>query len=262
MTCCGPIMGADVGATKVAQWNFLGGTTTLPPGDGMIAPLVTGTATARVVGNNDILDACPRLGCVSAAAIDSVAGPRSNVLFAATGLDVGGTGAGRYRGAGYKWFARVAISDAVLNTEARMFLGMRNNIAVPTAVSPPTITTSCGFYCDNGDTTLHFFTRDSIGNNQTFDLGASFPVNVTGRDAFWDLQIEIRPGQTQTGNPAEVRWRAERLQTGHTAQGIVTGVGSVPLGVFHAPQLWRATGPVNAAAVGLDVALVRVATQL
>jgi len=250
-----------LGAQKLGQWNFQAGGSTAPPADGLPGLTAQGTATTRIITiTGDVLTQSRRIGYVSAAVIDSVAGVRSAAVQVANAPTV--AGAGRYGGGGWTLFMQAAISDPALNPEARMFMGMQDVVTAAVAVDPATLTSVLGFGCDNGDTTLHFYSNDAAGLATDTDLGASFPVTPlaggSGRDLFWRMMISCAAGQP--AGAIVYNWAIERVQTGHLASGTVIANGPTQLAM--APRLWRATGPVNAAAVALDVGILRLGSQL
>lgn len=259
MSCCcgGAEPGATSGATKQTQWNFQGGTAPAPLAEGMVAPTIVGTATTRVVSNASPHMASLRSGYVSAVAANAMASLRNTILICQCGIVTPGTG--RFRGAGWRWMAQWAISDAVLNPEARMFVGLIGSIAAPTAVDPATLLNKVGFGCDQGNTELQAYANGAAGS-QVVTLGPNFPCNVTsiaGSQSWWRAFIYCAPGQTAN---MVYQWQIERLATGHVASGVWTGAGvngtPGPTQVL-TPQLWRSTGPANTAAVGIDVSMVR-----
>jgi hypothetical protein len=256
--CQAAPLAASFGSGQMSYWSWIPGVATVPLADGIPAPTATGTLTLRALGSADLLTSTRRAAYVSAAAINSVAGPRSATLHVQSGLITPGTG--RFKGAGWLSLWQAAISDAVLNTEASMFLGLRNSVVAPTTVDPTTIQ-GYGFGCKQGQTTLHVYSRDAAGNSIDIDLGGNFPTNVVGVDAFWRFQLLCPPGQS--GANAEVHWAVERLNTGHQASGVIAAAaGSLSALAALTPNAHRSTGPVNAAAVGIDFTWWRFQTQL
>jgi len=256
MTCAGGgPLSASFGASEVTYWSWIAGATTVPLADGIPAPTTVGTATARALAATDILTGTRRSAYVSAAAINSLLSFRSNVFHLQSGLVT--PGGGRFKGAGWKTLWQMAISDAVLNTEAQMFVGLRNSTAAPTIVNPNTIQ-GYGFGHGIGENTLKFYSRDAAGNSVVVDTG--LPI-TTGADAFWRCGLQCDPGQGAAAN-AVVRWMVEQLNTGLQASGVVQGAGSLSPLAQLTPSGHRNTGTVNAAAVALDMTWWRFETQL
>lgn len=256
MTCAGGgPFATSFGATQTSYWSWIAGAATVPLADGIPAPTTVGTATARALASTDLLTSTRRGSYVSAAAINSLVSFRSNVLHLQSGLIT--PGAGRFKGGGWKTLWEMAISDAILNTEAQMFVGFRNTVAAPTIVNPNTIQ-GYGFGHHIGEATLKFYSRDAAGNSIVVDTG--LPI-ATGVNGFWRCQLTCPPGQGAAAN-AEVTWAVEQLQTGLQASGVVNGLGSLsPLAAL-TPSGHRNTGTVNANAVAVDLTWWRFETQL
>jgi len=268
MTCCGCAAGgagASMSAIRVAEWNPLPGSTTAPLADGVQAPTAAGTATIRAINNNTLGESARRIGYVSAAAINSVAGVHANVANLTTGRGVAPLPTGRFPFDGFKALFQWSISDAVLNGEARMFVGLTGSVAGSTAVDPTTVANMVGFGCDTGETTLHAYARDNVGNIIDLDLGVNFPVNAPagglatsmGNLSFWRALIECPAGQV--AGAFEFRWRVESMFNGFRANGTHV-LNAWTIGQTLTPRLWRSTGPANAAAVGIDLHMMRLQT--
>jgi len=254
-------MGASMGADRIGEWNPQPGAVTVPLSNGLTGPTTTGTATARTVssGGLGLQEAVRRIGAVSAAAINSVGGFHSAQFPTVTAIATPGTG--RFPGGGFKALFEVGISDAAINAEAKMFFGMASAVGAPTAVDPKTLSRIVGFGMTSGQTTLRAMCTDNVGGVQEVDLGANFPVNALASEGFWRAVIVCPVGQLIANNMV-FNWTIERLKTGHVASGTFTGPVAPIGGTQMAPRLWRSTGPAVATAVGIDLCLVRVETQL
>jgi hypothetical protein len=258
MTCCGgggaSPTSLSTNATRVLMWNPAPNLATAPIVDGLSAGL-TGTGTARAVAvGGAMLQTAARLGLVSAAAVDSVAGIRATNVAIVGGLAAQPTGRFKVQ----RWRAQLdfGISDAVLNANARMFVGVQQGVAAPVAVDPKTLVNAVGVGHNSGDGTLHLYATDAAGAIQVDqDLGFTFPIAL---NAFFRVVI------TNAGNATAgvMPWAAavENLQTGARFSTIVQPVGPSAIATYGI-RAWRSTGAADAAAVGIDIGACSIATD-
>jgi hypothetical protein len=259
MTCCKYNGGAALNADRVGQWNPIPGVNTAPLSDGVNGPTATGTATARTIAGNPatLLASARRIGYVSAAAINSVGGARAGQQVMING---GTQPAGPTKIARWKLMFTFGISDAVLNGEARMFVGATASAVAPTAVDPATLNQAIGFGVDANETTMRFYAADAGANRQEIDLGAGFPVNTAAAAArLYRILIACRAGAT--ANPVTYDWAIENMDTGVRAAGVVDTLAGPQFNQPMSPLLWRATGPVSALATGIDLVHMRLETD-
>lgn len=263
MTCCGGgglnISGNEI---RVLQWNPTPNAAGAPLADGVPSPTATGTATARAIANppGNYLQTWTRIGYVSAAVIDSVAGARPT-QFTNTNGNFTPT-SDRFRPGRWSGLLDFGISDAFLNPEARMFVGWQGSIAAPTAVDPATLTDMIGIGHDNGETNLRFYSRDNAGATNEIDLGAGFPVTV---GEVYRLLVRCDATQPPGAGSQDFTWRVIRASNGVEVSGRagpVVGTVAPRIDRLMAPRLWRATGPTNAAAVGIDLLWMKMKVAL
>jgi hypothetical protein len=261
MSCCcqGAELGASLAAERVAEWEFIGNSTSISA-HGLPAPVPSGTPTLRTIAATDLLVSTRRLGYVSAALVNSIAGARTGIFNAQNGITT--PGAGRFPGAGWRFMAEWAITDAVINPEAITSIGMVGGTGAPAVADPTAVSNSIGVGQRSGDTTLRVWGRDALGNVQIIDLGANFPCNVSGVQAFYRTVITCAPGQGSGITGRSYRVQVERLQTGHIFDQTLVGPATPNGGTQMAISLFRITGATNAAAVGLDLGVVRLEQQL
>lgn len=224
---------------KVGYWNPPGNATTLPGVFGFTAYTATGTATVRNIATTNFFTRMRRLGYVSAATAGALGGSRVAVAQVTTGT---GTLGGFYK------IVRFGVSDAVIVTDARMFVGVSASTAAPTNVEPSTLTNVIGIGCGSGNTTLRLYHGGSVAQTP-IDLGANFPVNVVTNTNTYELAIFASP-------LGPVTWEVTRINTGDVATGTLAGVQGTayPAGttLLTYSQNWRSNN-ATAAAVGLDI---------
>lgn len=226
---------------KVGMFTPPGNATTVATLGAYTVPTAVGTATTRAVTTTNLFTRMRRLGYVSTA----VAGNLAGIRVAAAQVSVGnGTG----EGTGFFKRMRFGISDAVVVAGARMFVGMSNATGAPTNVEPSTLTNCIGVGHRAADTNLHIFYGGSAAQTP-ISLGADFPTNTTNTDVY-ELTLFAPP------NTSDVYYEVSRLNTGHTAVGLLVNGGGVALPaattLLTYLQAWR-TNNATAAAVGLDI---------
>ena len=224
---------------KVGMLTPSGNAATVTTMGAYTAPTAVGTATARSVSTASLFGRMRRIGYVSATAAGSLA----SVRVAAGQITVGGAA-----GAGFFKVIRFGISDAVLVSGARTFVGVSSNTAAATNVEPSTLTNSIGVGAGAADTNLKIFYGGSTAQ-VPIDLGANFPSNTTNTDVY-ELTLFAPP------NTADVHYEVTRLNTGHVAAGTLTGNGGVALPstttLLTYLQAWRSNN-AGTTAVGLDI---------
>lgn len=227
---------------RVASHQANGNATTITSW-GAVAPTASGTATTRNVVTTNFFTWMRRVGYVSATTNNSVAGLRSAVLQ----YGLGNTpGAG-----GFHFVTRFGISDAVLSTASRLFVGLTSSITALGNQDPSTFLNIIGVGLDAADTTLQIMHNDGVGAATKINLGASFPES-TNTDMY-ELALYCAP------NGSTVFYKVINLTTNAEASGSITT--NLPLNTqLLAWQLWRHN--VNTGvAVGLDVASVYIETD-
>jgi hypothetical protein len=227
---------------KALLWQANGNATTSTIIGGS-TPTAIGTATTRNIAITNFFTWIRRLGYVSPTNANSTAGLRYSVAQFARG-PANGCG-------GFHFVARFGISDAVLATGARLFVGLTSSTAVLGNTDPVSFTNIIGVGLDAADTTLQIFHNDAAGVATKINLGASFPES-TNTD-FYELSLYSAPG----GN--SVFYQVINLTTNASASGEITT--NLPLNTqLLAWQLWRHN--VNTGlAVGLDISSVYLETD-
>jgi hypothetical protein len=228
---------------KIGIWQPPGNANTVPAVFGFTAFTVVGTATARNIATTNFFNRMRRLGFVGAATAGSLAVARVAVGQITLGALDGTTPVG-----GFFKVVRFGISDAAAVAGARMFIGIAA-VAAPTNVEPSTLTNCIGVGHGAADTNLKLFFGGSAAQ-APIDLGANFPANTRNVDAY-ELVLFCAPGSTQVG------WQVTRLNTGHVAEGVLTGAAGTALPaastLLSYSQNWRSNN-ATAAAVGFDIA--------
>lgn len=134
----------------------------------------TGTAAARAVSATNLLTSSSRMGRTSAATAGSGA---SFIL--QSGTTHRGSGGGR---GGFLFVARVAVSDATLVSDARMFVGLHASSASLTNADQSTVNNVVGLNIDAADANFTILHRDATTATKV-DLGASFSRANVGNNA-------------------------------------------------------------------------------
>ena len=224
---------------KIGMLTAPGNATTVTVMGAYTAPTAVGTATTRNVTTANLFGRMRRIGYVSATAAGSLA----SVRVAAGQITVGGA-----TGAGFFKVIRFGISDAVLVSGARTFVGVSSNTGAATNVEPSTLTNSIGVGAGAADTNLKIFYGGSTAQTP-IDLGANFPSNTVNTDVY-ELTLFAPP------NTADVHYEVTRLNTGHVAAGTLLSNGGVALPstttLLTYLQAWRSNN-AGTTAVGLDI---------
>lgn len=208
------------------------GTSTLPTGIGMTAPLGTGTITGRVPASTNLCTSLRRIGAQSAGGAGSVCGFRGQVLQFWRG-NAAGLG-------GFFFVMRFNNAEAVVGATPQMFAGLRDVTTAPVDAAPSTLTNLIGVGCDSGDTNLQLYAAGAAAQART-SLGAGFPINTVNVDVY-ELAMYCPP------NSAEIQWQVTRVNTGATTSGTVSVAAQLFSNTtFVAPRLWRSNGASNPA---------------
>jgi hypothetical protein len=221
---------------RVGRWNAAFGSTTILA-DGIIAPTVTGTATARTLATTNFATTQRRIGSVSAATAAALCGFRSAAFVAVRGnaANIGG----------FKTICQFQCADTV--TATRQFVGLSSSTAAPTNVEPSTLTNVIGIGHGAADTNLKLFASGATAQ-APIDLGANFPINTT--TDVYRLTLSCAPNDTQ------ITWRVARLNTAFSATGSITAAAALPANTQAlAWQMWR-TNNATAVAVALDLSVL------
>lgn len=228
-------------ANKIGYFNPPGNVATVPGLFGMGTLTATGTATARTVATTSLFTRTRRVGVVSAGTVGSLAGYRGTAaqLTMGSGSILGG--------GGFYYVIRFGTSDAVTVAGARMFVGLRNITTAPTNVEPSTLTNCIGI--GHGATNSNLFIYYGGSAAQTpIDLGTSFPANTLSTDLY-ELTLFCAPTSNNT-----VTYKVERLNTGVTASGTLTGTAgtALPLNTTLLVNNDYRTNNTTGLAVGID----------
>lgn len=224
---------------KVGMFTPPGNAATVATMGAYTAPTATGTATTRAVTTANLFARMRRLGYVSAATAGSLTGAR---------VTVAQITAGGAQGAGFFKVIRFGVSDAVVVSGARMFVGVSASVAAPTNVEPSTLTNVIGVGGGAADSNLKLYYGGSAAQ-PPIDLGANFPSTTSNTDVY-ELILFSPP------NTADVYYEVNRLNTGDSAGGVLANNGGVGLPstttLLTYLQAWRCNN-TTAQAVGLDI---------
>lgn len=224
---------------KVGYWCPPGNATTVPGVLGYTTPTVVGTPVARNVSTTNLFGRMRRIGYQSAATAGSLVSMR---------VPYGQVTSGDGQWGGFTKIIRFGVSDPVVVTGARMFVGMSATTSAATNVEPDTWLNSIGIGVRAADTNLQLFASGST-KQPPVDLGASFPANSSATDVY---ELALFSAAISDA----VYWQVTRVNTGDVLGGVnpcgggVTGPGGTTLLTYL--QAWR-TNNVTAAAVALDV---------
>lgn len=142
------------------------------------------------------------------------------------------------------FYVRMVGAIETFQATSRMFMGLYASTTAIGNVNPSTLLNMVGVGFDSGQTTLRLLTNDGTGAATAVDLGANFPTT-----AGWDMYELILSAEP---NGSEIRYRVERLNSGHVAEGTITT--DMPASTsFMAPHLWYNNGTTAAA---VEVALL------
>lgn len=201
----------------------------------------TGTPTARNPASTSFATSLKRIGYVSTAVIDSLAGVR----YASAGFAWRGNAAGL---GGFFAVFRFLVSDAVIVSVGRTFVGLESSVAAPSDVEPSTLTNVFGVCAGSADTQLKMcMSGGSAQAPVTINGGSGFPINTTTNTDVYELVISAKPDDTS------VSWAVTDLTTGIGSSGTQSGSASLfSSTTFMTYQYWRSNSG-SSSAVGLDV---------
>ncbi len=226
---------------KIGYWCPQGNSTAVPGVLGYTALTAVGTATARNVATTNLFTRMRRLGYVSVATVGGLA----SVRVAVAQITVGD---GSNNG-GFMKVTRFGISDVAAVAGARMFMGISATTAAPTNVEPSTLTNCCGVGHGASDTNLKLFYGGSTAQTP-IDLGANFPI-THGSANVYELVLFSPPNENGV-----IKYRVTRLNTGHVAEGTISGSGGIvlPATTTLLNYMWGyRTNNATALAVGIDI---------
>lgn len=233
---------------KIGLWMPPGNATTAPGVLGMAAFSIVGTATNRAVATTRRFTMFRRTGYVSAA----TAGSLTSLRISAAQFTIGGGTVNN----GFFMVVRFGISDAVLVTAARMFVGMRNTTSAATNVEPSTITNCIGVGHGAADTNLKLYYGGSAAQTP-IDLGSNFTTQSVSTDMY-ELALFSPP------NASVVNYEVTNLTTGNSVSGVLNGTPGTQLPatttLLSGFNSFR-TNNITAASVGLDVASYYIETD-
>jgi hypothetical protein len=227
---------------KIIIWQA-NGNSTASTLIGTITPTGGGTATARNVATTNFFTWTRRLGYVSATTNNASCGLRSTTAQFGIG-PAAGCG-------GFHFVTRFGISDAVLVTGARLFVGMTATTTALGNADPSTFFNTIGVGLDAADTTLQIIHNDATGVATKINLGASFPESRN--TDLYELALYCASGSSV------VNYEVTNLATGASASGQIT-TNLPAVNQLLTWQLWRHN--VNTGlACGLDIASVYLETD-
>lgn len=232
-------MQAMFGRNRVGAFMPVGNATTLTVVGSYTTPTAVGIVSGRNVSTNNLFTRCRRMGWVSAATINAIVSLRVGVAQVTTG---------GVPGSGFFTLKRFGISDAVIVPGARMFVGVRNLTTAPTNVDLTTLTNCIGVGHNENQTNLSIFYGGSVAQTP-INLGPDFPVTESNTDIY-EFALYAPPASES------VFYEVSRLNTGHTATGVLTPNGGLALPTSNMllsyMSAWR-TNHASTGAVGLDI---------
>lgn len=200
--------------------------------------LGTGVATARNMATTNLFTSATRMGYVSDAVAGASAGIRAT-------LGICHRGSGDKRG-GFLLSARFGISDTVLVSDARLFIGMNSAGTALTNADQSTINNVVGLNLGTADANLNILTRGTVATQ--VDLGASFSrANVGNNANLITFTLWAPPSAAFIGYRVTMEGTAPAEATGYLTTNLPDS------DTLLMPHIWRNTG-ATAASVGIDIA--------
>jgi Major tropism determinant N-terminal domain len=193
-----------------------------------LAATITGTLNVVTPAASNLFTQSPRTKITSAATAGSAAAANGSGLYLWRGsaADQGG------------FYLRMVGGIETFQATSRGFMGLYSSAAVIGNVNPSTLLNVFGIGWDSADTTMSLINNDATAGAVKTSLGANFPT--TGGQDLYELILSAEP------NGSEVRYRVERLNSGHVAEGTVTT--RLPVNtVFMTPHFWYNNGTTAAA---------------
>lgn len=244
-----PKTGIDVdfiSRKKIAVWNPIPNSIT-PSTFGFISPTTTGfTATTRTVATTNLFTRSKRVGYVTGSTVGQVGQFRC-----ASAYTVGDATTNQ---GGFTYIITFGISDVTSVTDARMFIGLRD-LVLPTNVEPSTLTNCIGIGHGAADTNMKLFYGGTSAQTP-IDLGVNFPI-THGSVNVYELRLY------SASNSGNVEYRVTRLNTGHTASGIIENTGStvLPTNTTLINTWGYRTNNATGASVAIDVMNIYIETD-
>jgi hypothetical protein len=216
------------GRNRVGIWSPLGNSTTITA-LGMVAPTAVGTATTANVATTNRHQRTRRIEyLVTTAATSAIAGWRSAAGQWTIGAATAGDG-------GFHFVNRWGPATGVATATTRAFVGMIAPLT-PTDTEPSTRVNMVGMGWDAADANIQIMHNDGSGVATRIDLGASFPVPITDRTAYYELALFAPPGTTQ-----EVHYEVTDLVSGAMVSGTITTNIPTPSQLL-GPHGWMSVG--------------------
>lgn len=208
---------------------------------------LVGTSSGSNVSMTNFYTRTRRNGNISNAAAGSLCGYYQQDAMFSLG---NGSGLG-----GFYIVIRFGCRDAATVAGAQQFVGLTSSTSMPTNVDPGTLINCIGVGHAGADSNLKIYSGGSSPQTP-IDLGANFPANTLSTDLY-DLILFASPWDNK------VHWKVKRLNTGHAAEGVLTGTPGTQLPALTtwlAARLWRSNGP-TALAVALDLGMIYMETD-
>ena len=226
---------------KIGRYTPAGGSTI--SSDGLINPSTT-TVGVRNPSMANLFTRTRRCGFSTTTTAGNIAFIRHN----SSAFSIGnGSGLG-----GFFHVSRFGISALGDNT-TRGFFGMAT-AGAPANVEPTSLLNAVGIGTIAGGSTMRFICNGSQAQT-AIDLGENFPSNTSNIDVY-ELALFSAPMISDT-----ISWQVTRLNTGHVAQGTVTGDSTqLPYGMICAGTFWI-TNNTAAAVSAFDLVSLYIETD-
>ncbi|HCO90951.1 MAG TPA: hypothetical protein DIT40_08260 [Alphaproteobacteria bacterium] len=208
--------GGPFNPLRAAVWQPIPGSGAQPQYGGIPALFVTGSVTPRTPALGNRFALATRLGYTS-----------TSHLTMRYGQGIIGTGAD----GGFRMHYRFGVSDDTDSLGCHMFLGITKQISGIAGVDPETLTNCIGIGHASGNSNLSIYHGGSAAQARQ-NLGANFPANTRNTD-FYDFFLTCPCTEN-------VHWEVTRVNTGHTASGVISGGATVM------PQPTDLLVPINA----------------
>lgn len=226
---------------SVARWNPPGNTTAVPGVDGIPALTASPAGSTRNTSTTNTLSRARRLGYTTITTAGSVA-----CAYAAFGVYALGNGNGL---GGFFYACKFGVSDSVLQTVGRSFVGLSSAITAQTNVDPATLTNVIGVGT-NGDSNWFIYYGGSASQTR-IDLGADFPINTTD---LMELVLYSPPNQNGVVHYEVTRYTNTGKFVAVGTLGPGTAGTTLPANTtLLSHRAWRSNNTA-AASVGIDVA--------
>jgi hypothetical protein len=235
------ITGLHIGYHKYALWSATGNSATAPTPIGINAFTTLVAGSVRTVTATNAVTRRRRLGYVSAATANAMAGHYSNVAQYLVGNGTEG---------GFHYVCKFNVSDAAAVAGARMFVGMRAAVAAPTNIEPSAQVNFFGVAKLATSTNLHIVYGGSAAQ-AVIDLGVNFPAADSA--AAYTVTFYNAKASNNT-----IGYHVTREGTAFTATGTLAGAAGVAIPastILLAHTAWR-TNNATLLAVGIDISTV------